>query len=891
MNRTKTLLATLLMASITIPAMAQERPSASIYLQPLAKGPVKLTFAVNGEGHRFAPTWGLDLAWLNEQNLRKGINHMGKENIGIGRSAFRIFDAMPSPTTLSTDQVEYLTKRSNLFDLVSTTLPVVLNSDVGAGVDEYYSKNRRANVERWVQVINAHTQWMLNNTKHPVAAVSPFNDPDFSTEQGTKAQMGEIAKKLKQEFPLFATIPITGGNTLNTDRAIEWYSSMKDWVEWGNTHQLAGSFDNYVSFHQLLHNDGKVGYNDEMHNVAEAMIGLEYGLTIGIWWGFDSRARGEFCDISRNGERLAYGENRSAWTAASVYRHDNGAVKAFIGSSERQAATSSYQFVCTDRSVYYDGYGPVRETEMEIPGGTGYQVGQTNAERVIDVVWGEDVPPRPITAGQYILMNKASKSVASVYGTFSGHSNISQTFYKGQPNQQWNVAPADPRVGGDYSFYDFTCVNDGKRMDVLNFSTTSGSSVIAYTNESPSTNEQWYLEYAGDGYYYIRNRESALCLTLQQNRTSNGINIIQYKKMDNPITQLWRLLPIDAACEQVAPAQPQGLTARPLAAAVELSWEANTEDDLDSYQVLRCDVQTGEWNTIARGLTSTLFIDNTCRPGHHYTYKVKAMDRSLNQSEPSATVDAAPTAKPSLVALYDFEDDLNDASQNMMDAATYGTPTFASDYQKTGRKSLMLSGGRFVQLPYEIASSDELTVTMWVNWRSTSGAWQRLFDFGNDTDHYLFLTPSNGSVMRFGIKNGGAEQMLDAPVLGSLSWKHVALSLGRERTTIFVDGQQVATTTAITIRPSDICPALNYIGRSQFDADPALLAYIDDVRVFNYALDEKGVQNVMNNISSVVLPPVAEPSGDEPVWNLGGQRMRPGTKGIAVKQGRKEVRR
>jgi hypothetical protein len=51
-----------------------------------------------------------------------------------------------------------------------------------------------------------------------------------------------------------------------------------------------------------------------MHNVAEAMIGLEDGMTVGIWWGFDSRARGEFCDISRHGRRLAYAEHRSSWT-------------------------------------------------------------------------------------------------------------------------------------------------------------------------------------------------------------------------------------------------------------------------------------------------------------------------------------------------------------------------------------------------------------------------------------------------------------------------------------------------------------------------------------------------------------------------------------------------
>jgi hypothetical protein len=67
-----------------------------------------------------------------------------------------------------------------------------------------------------------------------------------------------------------------------------------------------------------------------------------------------------------------------------------------------------------------------------------------------------------------------------------------------------------------------------------------------------------------------------------------------------------------------------------------------------------------------------------------------------------------------------------------------------------------------LQLPYEVADMDEMTIAMWVNWRSSSTSWSRIFDFGNGTDHYMFLTPNNGSVMRFAIKNGGDEQQVEA---------------------------------------------------------------------------------------------------------------------------------
>ena len=339
-------------------AFAQEpvRSSSSLYLHAQKKADVSVPYAISAEGKRFQPTWGLDQAWPNESNLLKGINHMGKENIGIGRSA---------------------------------TLPLVFTADqeaVGpndANPDrvppEYFVKNKSANIEHWAAMINSHVHWMQANTKHPVVGISPFNEPDYwSIEEGaTPEKQWQVAKLLKEQYPRCAEIPMVGGNTLNNDKALEWYTPGKQYYEWGNTHQLAGSFDNFAGFFQQLKKDGKVGYADEMHNVGEAMVGLEYGMTVGIWWGFDSRARGEFCDISRNGVRLAYGEHRNNWTAASVYRHDDGRVKAFVGSSERQAKTTTYQFVSTERDVYYDGYGPVHEFVMEMPGGTGYQTGQT----------------------------------------------------------------------------------------------------------------------------------------------------------------------------------------------------------------------------------------------------------------------------------------------------------------------------------------------------------------------------------------------------------------------------------------------------------------------------------------------------------------------------------
>ena len=881
-------------------AFAQEpvRSSSSLYLHAQKKADVSVPYAISAEGKRFQPTWGLDQAWPNESNLLKGINHMGKENIGIGRTAFRYSVALTNDSVLGAADITALRNRNTIFNKLSATLPLVFTADqeaVGpndANPDrvppEYFVKNKSANIEHWAAMINSHVHWMQANTKHPVVGISPFNEPDYwSIEEGaTPEKQWQVAKLLKEQYPRCAEIPMVGGNTLNNDKALEWYTPGKQYYEWGNTHQLAGSFDSFAGFFQQLKKDGKVGYADEMHNVGEAMVGLEYGMTVGIWWGFDSRARGEFCDISRNGVRLAYGEHRNNWTAASVYRHDDGRVKAFVGSSERQAKTTTYQFVSTERDVYYDGYGPVHEFVMEMPGGTGYQTGQTNGERVINVTWGEDVPPSEIN-GTYKLLNKVSGATGNVISYTSSGDIIKQSKYTGSKKQQWTVKPCSSRIGGDFSFYDIESVDNAKiRMNVKDYS-KSQADILAWTQDGPTSNEQWYLEYDGNGYYLIRNRESALYLASAG--TSSMAKIIQTPELTgtNRDRMLFRFVPVDVTYETVAPAKPVGLSAEPQSASVRLSWTANTETDVEGYMVVRAPKGTDDWNTIARQLTETYFVDNTCRPNTSYIYKVKAIDRSQNISEASDVVEAAPLSQPTMIARWDFEDNLNDDTQNMLDMASPSTPKYVADH-KVGDKSLSLTA-QFVQLPYRVADSDELSVAMWVKWNTSTTQWQRIFDFGNDEDHYLFLTPNSGtSKMRFAIKNGGDEQILDCPSkLSSYLWKHVVVTMGKDKTAIYVDGTEVASTTGITIKPSDIRPVLNYLGRSQYTADPNISANYDDVRIFNYALSADEVKAVKDGTYTNIQSVENSDAVSKPIYTIDGKRIDRPQQGINIIDSRK----
>ena len=101
---------------------------------------------------------------------------------------------------------------------------------------------------------------------------------------------------------------------------------------------------------------------------------------------------------------------------------------------------------------------------------------------------------------------------------------------------------------------------------------------------------------------------------------------------------LWRLRPIDARAETRAPAQPTNLTIQQQADGLNISWTAPEDDDPLTYLVLRAEqpsTEEAEYNTIARGISTTSFLDTTAEEGKNYSYKIKAVDYAGNRSKAS----------------------------------------------------------------------------------------------------------------------------------------------------------------------------------------------------------------------------------------------------------------
>ena len=867
---------------------------AGAQLLPSAPGATDVVFSTVAEGTRMPIVWGMDAAWISQDNVRRGIAFIGKENISVLRVSFQPTEPLVGDSALTSKQKSDLNKRLAVARLLSRPY-LVLNSDPADGnVDPYFTSNGKADISHWAKLIDISMR-AYQAAGYKVITVSPFNEPDYGWGQGSMADFRAICERLRTDYAdRFRDVRISAGNTLNNDRASEWYNYMKPFVDEGCTHQLAGAFRTYADFFREVRNDGNYATADELHNVMEAMVGVEYGMQTGIWWGFDGLARGEFCRASF-GDRLAYAENRTDWSAASVYRNrmDNR-IEAFLGTSERQANPSTWRFVCTDRAVYFDGYGPTHEFFIEMPGGNGYEKGQTNAERVINVSWGDDVPPHPID-GTYMIVNRNSRMVMSLLNnsTASG-TNVVQTSWSNRKSQHWEVRPVSARVGGDFSYYTICAAANHMPIDVWNWSLDNGGDVRLYDG-SLGTNEQWYLQYAGEGYYYIRSRHSNLCLEVANGSKTSGGNVQQGTFAADP-RQQWRIIPTTARCKLTPPSAPEGLAATSQRASVRLSWRANTENDIAGYHVLRADENGGEWNTIARLVADTVFIDHDVLPARVYIYKVRAVDESDNMSVASDSVAAAVDGTSGLIARYEMDATLRDTTANRFHAAAWGDEKYTNSdrYVASGSHSLRLDGSNFVQLPATLASPDDWTVSLWIYWTGGSaGAGQRIFEFGNDPDNCLFLTPSDGSHMRFAFVSGGEEQCLLAPKLAALKMKHVALTVSADSVTLYVDGSRVAATADILLRSSSVRPVLGYIGRTvdsrRAASVPLLKAYLDDVRFFNRALSPDEVAQVMADVDTGVIPSPLLQEGTGEAFTVGGQPIEDisSARGILIRGGKK----
>jgi hypothetical protein len=263
------------------------------------------------------------------------------------------------------------------------------------------------------------------------------------------------------------------------------------------------------------------------------------------------------------------------------------------------------------------------------------------------------------------------------------------------------------------------------------------------------------------------------------------------------------------------------------------------DGDLKRPQWTQWDVPLSSFSDVDLADVTSLTIGVTSGQGMLYIDAV-----GLYPEVAEVTIPMNPGSE-GLAARYSMEGNMSDSSGNGLNGEVFGGALFNQGMPGMGRVLTLDGLVDYATLPIGsvIATADSMTVAMWANFAG-GNPWQRLIDFGSDTMSYMFLSPENGTtnVLRFAITTAGytegAESILDGPSALSPGWHHVAVSIDGSSMsmTLYLDGIAVATGPTATL-PSDLGNTTqNYVGDSQYTADPFYAGDIDELLIYTRAL-------------------------------------------------------
>ena len=260
-----------------------------------------------------------------------------------------------------------------------------------------------------------------------------------------------------------------------------------------------------------------------------------------------------------------------------------------------------------------------------------------------------------------------------------------------------------------------------------------------------------------------------------------------------------------------------------------------------------------QWNIDLSGLGISLTSVRTLSVGVDSSGMgtVYVDDLRLYGSAPPVPAPADP-GSAGLMAHYAMENNLQDSTGNGYDGVAPNVASAFIDGPGGVGSALSLSGDDFgddyVELPIGslIASLTDATFALWVDYSGQGGAWQRIFDFGSGTSQFIFLCPIRGgdSALLFEVNGPGAgTNLLAAPFTMPTGWHHVAgvVDASTMELILYLDGAEVGRTPTTDL-PSDVGETTqNWLGRSQFVADPFYNGAIDDFRIYGRALSQEEI--------------------------------------------------
>lgn len=246
----------------------------------------------------------------------------------------------------------------------------------------------------------------------------------------------------------------------------------------------------------------------------------------------------------------------------------------------------------------------------------------------------------PVADGNYRILSAHDESLG-IGGENDGMNdgtNVNLQTFGGHPNQKWTLTHK-----GD-GFYTIKNKLANKELNVSGNDFKAGTNVQLWDTESDGS--QWALRDAGNGYYYIINK-NGLFLDVSGANFSNGTNI-QGWYGNSGAAQKWKFVVDEIILNGIEwKANPKSYDGYQM---VELTWRNKAEGNTDpiNYDVY-CDGKL-----VAQNLQTTVFIHNNVTEGAH-TYKIVGRCPGYNNTVETADREVNVARKSSLKSQFKLQ--------------------------------------------------------------------------------------------------------------------------------------------------------------------------------------------------------------------------------------------